>query len=205
MSFRFNTAGARKFGDYTADNIGAPFAIVLDDEVVSAPTIQSHIPGGSGIITGNFTSKNLPTWPCCCVLVPCLPSSTSSKNAQSGQSWGKTALMRARLQRWSPLRGPVLHVRQLWLVWYLCEHRPDHQRGACCLVLLSLIGATLTLPGIAGIVLTVGMAVDANVLIFERIREELETAKGPRARLNWAMKRRLARFWMPTSPPSSLR
>ena len=55
VSFRFNTTGARKFGDYTAENIGSPFAIVLDDEVVSAPTIQSHIPGGSGIITGNFS------------------------------------------------------------------------------------------------------------------------------------------------------
>ena len=55
VNFRFNPAGARKFGDYTAENIGSPFAIVLDDEVISAPVIQSHIPGGSGIITGNFT------------------------------------------------------------------------------------------------------------------------------------------------------
>ncbi len=55
VNFRFNPTGARKFGDYTAENIGSPFAIVLDKEVISAPTIQSHIPGGSGIITGNFT------------------------------------------------------------------------------------------------------------------------------------------------------
>ena len=55
MSFRFNPTGARKFGEYTAENIGNPFAIVLDSEVISAPVIQSHIPGGSGIITGNFT------------------------------------------------------------------------------------------------------------------------------------------------------
>ena len=55
VNFRFNPSGARKFGDYTAENIGNPFAIVLDNEVISAPTIQSHIPGGSGIITGSFT------------------------------------------------------------------------------------------------------------------------------------------------------
>ena len=55
VNFRFNASGARAFGDYTAENIGEPFAIVLDDEVISAPTIQSHIAGGSGIITGNFT------------------------------------------------------------------------------------------------------------------------------------------------------
>ena len=55
VNFRFNPTGARKFGDYTAENIGSPFAIVLDNEVISAPVIQSHIPGGSGIITGQFS------------------------------------------------------------------------------------------------------------------------------------------------------
>ena len=63
VNFRFNPTGARKFGDYTAENIGSPFAIVLDKEVISAPVIQSHIPGGSGIITGNFTvRRRVQTW-----------------------------------------------------------------------------------------------------------------------------------------------
>ena len=72
VTFRFNTSGARKFGDYTAENIGIPFAIVLDDEVVSAPTIQSHIPGGSGIITGNFSVEESPRLRFCCAQGPCL-------------------------------------------------------------------------------------------------------------------------------------
>ena len=72
VSFRFDPTGARKFGDYTADNIGSPFAIVLDNEVISAPVIQSHIPGGSGIITGNFTvEESTQSGGACCARAPC--------------------------------------------------------------------------------------------------------------------------------------
>ena len=74
VSFRFNPTGARKFGDYTAENIGSPFAIALDGEVISAPVIQNHIPGGQGSSQGAFRSRKVRIWPFCCVQGPCLPS-----------------------------------------------------------------------------------------------------------------------------------
>ena len=147
VSFRFDTTGARKFGTYTAENIGAPFAIVLDNKVISAPTIQSAIPGGSGIITGNFT----------------------------------VAFIAVLFFMWASygLFGFFANIALIINVGMIFG-------------LLSLIGATLTLPGIAGIVLTVGMAVDANVLIFERIREELKTAKGPARAISLGYERALS-------------
>ncbi len=179
VSFRFNTSGARKFGDYTRDNIGAPFAIVLDDEVISAPVIQSHIPGGSGIITGNFTveeSTNLAVL----LRAGALPAglefleerTIGPELGQDSIDAGKTATIVAFVAVLSfmalsyGLFGVFANIALIINVGLIFG-------------LLSLIGATLTLPGIAGIVLTVGMAVDANVLIFERIREELKSARGP--------------------------
>ncbi len=179
VSFRFNTAGARKFGDYTAENIGSPFAIVLDDEVISAPTIQSHIAGGSGIITGRFTIEES-TRLAVLLRAGALPASLeflteSTVGPQLGQDSidaGKVATM-------------VAFAAVLFFMWISYGLFGVFANIALVINvgllfgLLSMIGATLTLPGIAGIVLTVGMAVDANVLIFERIREELKTAKGP--------------------------
>ena len=179
MNFRFNTSGARKFGDYTAENIGSPFAIVLDDEVVSAPTIQSHIPGGSGIITGNFTveeSTNLAVL----LRAGALPAelvfleerTIGPELGQDSIDAGKvaTAVAFAAVLAFMVLSYGLFGVfANIALIINICM----------IFGMLSLIGGTLTLPGIAGIVLTVGMAVDANVLIFERIREELKTSKGP--------------------------
>jgi len=179
VSFRFNTTGARKFGDYTAENIGSPFAIVLDDEVVSAPTIQSHIPGGSGIITGNFDVEES-TRLSVLLRAGALPAqldfleerTIGPELGQDSIDAGQTATMVAF--------GIVLFF--MWASYGLFGIFANIALIINVLLLfglLSLIGATLTLPGIAGIVLTVGMAVDANVLIFERIREEARTAKGP--------------------------
>ena len=179
VNFRFNTSGARKFGDYTAENIGSPFAIVLDDEVVSAPTIQSHIPGGSGIITGNFTveeSTNLAVL----LRAGALPAelvfleerTIGPELGQDSIDAGKvaTAVAFAAVLAFMVLSYGLFGVfANIALIINICM----------IFGMLSLIGGTLTLPGIAGIVLTVGMAVDANVLIFERIREELKTSKGP--------------------------
>ena len=179
VSFRFNPTGARKFGDYTAENIGSPFAIVLDDEVISAPTIQSHIPGGSGIITGNFDierSTNLAVL----LRAGALPAElTFLEERTIGPELGQDSIDAGRIACLVAFGAVLVFMGLSYGLFGLFANIALIINVALIFGLLSAIGATLTLPGIAGIVLTIGMAVDANVLIFERIREELKTAKGP--------------------------
>lgn len=179
VNFRFNTSGARKFGDYTAENIGAPFAIVLDDEVISAPTIQSHIPGGSGIITGNFDveeSTNLAVL----LRAGALPAGLDFLEERTiGPELGQDSIDAGKVATIVAFVGVLFFMFVSYGLFGIFANIALIVNVGLLFGLLSLIGATLTLPGIAGIVLTVGMAVDANVLIFERIREELKTAKGP--------------------------
>ncbi|WP_372572998.1 protein translocase subunit SecD [Ruegeria jejuensis] len=179
VNFRFNTTGARKFGDYTLDNIGAPFAIVLDDEVISAPVIQSHIPGGSGIITGNFTveeSTNLAVL----LRAGALPAGLEFLEERTiGPELGQDSIDAGKVATMVAFAAVLVFMALSYGLFGLFANVALIINIGLIFGLLSLIGATLTLPGIAGIVLTVGMAVDANVLIFERIREELKTAKGP--------------------------
>jgi preprotein translocase subunit SecD len=179
VSFRFNPTGARKFGDYTADNIGNPFAIVLDGEVISAPVIQSHIPGGSGIITGNFTVEQS-TQLAVLLRAGALPAGLEFLEERTvGPELGADSIEAGKIA--------CIVAFVLVLAYMLASYRIFGLFANIALIvnvglifgLLSLIGATLTLPGIAGIVLTIGMAVDANVLVFERIKEEMKTAKGP--------------------------
>lgn len=179
VSFRFNTSGARKFGDYTAENIGSPFAIVLDDEVVSAPTIQSHIPGGSGIITGNFNVEDS-TRLAVLLRAGALPAKLDFLEERTiGPELGQDSIDAGKVATVVAFASVLFFMWASYGLFGLFANVALIINVALLFGLLSLIGATLTLPGIAGIVLTVGMAVDANVLIFERIREELETAKGP--------------------------
>ncbi|MTI03653.1 MULTISPECIES: protein translocase subunit SecD [Alphaproteobacteria] len=179
VSFRFNTSGARKFGDYTLENIGAPFAIVLDDEVISAPVIQSHIPGGSGIITGNFTveeSTNLAVL----LRAGALPAGLEFLEERTiGPELGQDSIDAGKVATIVAFVAVLVFMALSYGLFGLFANVALIINVGLIFGLLSLIGATLTLPGIAGIVLTVGMAVDANVLIFERIREELKSAKGP--------------------------
>ena len=179
VSFRFNPTGARKFGTYTAENIGSPFAIVLDGEVISAPVIQSHIPGGSGIITGSFTieeSTNLAVL----LRAGALPAElTFLEERTVGPELGADSIEAGKIA--------CIVAFALVLMFMFLSYGTFGVFANIALIinvglifgLLSMIGATLTLPGIAGIVLTIGMAVDANVLVFERIREEIKSAKGP--------------------------
>ena len=179
VSFRFNPEGARKFGDYTAENIGNPFAIVLDDEVISAPVIQSHISGGSGIITGRFTveeSTNLAVL----LRAGALPAGLEFLEQRTiGPELGADSIEAGKIA--------CIVAFAMVLVFMFLSYGTFGVFANIALIvnvglifgLLSAIGATLTLPGIAGIVLTIGMAVDANVLVFERIKEEMKTAKGP--------------------------
>ena len=179
VNFRFNPAGARKFGDYTAENIGNPFAIVLDDEVISAPVIQAHISGGSGIITGRFTveeSTNLAVL----LRAGALPAGlTFLEERTIGPELGQDSIEAGRVATVVAFAAVLVFMTLSYGLFGIFANVALILNIALIFGLLSLIGATLTLPGIAGIVLTVGMAVDANVLVFERIREELKTAKGP--------------------------
>ncbi|PWK61012.1 protein translocase subunit SecD [Roseicyclus mahoneyensis] len=179
VTFRFNPRGARDFGAYTTANIGAPFAIVLDDEVISAPIIRSAITGGSGQITGNFTVAES-TELSILLRAGALPAEMVFLEERTiGPELGADSIAAGETA--------ALVAFSAVLVFMVLSYGLFGVFASIALILnvglifgvLSLIGATLTLPGIAGIVLTIGMAVDANVLVFERIREELKTAKGP--------------------------
>ena len=179
VSFKFNVGGARKFGEYTAANVGKPFAIVLDGKVISAPRINEAIPGGSGIITGNFTveeSTNLAVL----LRAGALPAKMDFLEERTiGPELGADSIQAGKV---ASIVGFVAVMAFMalsygWFGWI--ANLALILNVAMLIGLLSAIGATLTLPGIAGIVLTIGMAVDANVLIYERIREETRAGRGP--------------------------
>jgi preprotein translocase subunit SecD len=179
VSFRFNATGGRKFGVYTAENIGSPFAIVLDNEVISAPVIQSYISGGSGIITGNFDvagSTDLAVL----LRAGALPAGMDFLEERTiGPELGQDSIDAGKVATVIAFTAVLVFMVLSYGLFGLFADVALILNVALIFGLLSVIGATLTLPGIAGIVLTIGMAVDANVLIFERIREELKTSKGP--------------------------
>ncbi len=173
VSFRFDTTGARLFGDYTAANIGAPFAIVLDGKVISAPVIQSHIPGGSGIITGNFSIEES-TRLAVLLRAGALPAEMSFLEERTiGPELGADSIAAGKIAAMVAGAVVVLYMLASYGLFGLFANIALVFNMALIFAALSAIGGTLTLPGIAGIVLTIGMAVDANVLVFERIREEL--------------------------------
>ncbi|WP_341213871.1 protein translocase subunit SecD [uncultured Limimaricola sp.] len=179
VNFRFNPTGARAFGDYTAENIGSPFAIVLDEEVISAPVIQSHIPGGSGIITGNFTVEES-TQLAVLLRAGALPAGlTFLEERTIGPELGADSIEAGKLAAIVGALGVVVFMIASYGLFGVFATVALTFNMVLIFAVLSILGATLTLPGIAGIVLTVGMAVDANVLVYERIREELKTARGP--------------------------
>lgn len=179
VSFRFNAGGARAFGDYTAAHIGEPFAIVLDDEVISAPTIQSHIAGGSGIITGNFTLEES-TQLAVLLRAGALPAKMNFLEQRTiGPELGQDSIDAGRIAAVIGIVAVGLFMLAVYGLFGLFANIALVINMALIFGVLSSIGGTLTLPGIAGIVLTIGMAVDANVLVYERIREELRVQKGP--------------------------
>jgi preprotein translocase subunit SecD len=177
ISFVFGNAGAKAFAKVTTENVGKPFAIVLDGKILSAPRINEPIIGGSGIISGRFTvssAKELAVL----LRAGALPASIEVLEERSvGPSLGADSIESGKN---ATMIGMLLVV----FFMFISYGRFGIYANIALLVnvalvtsALVLIGATLTLPGIAGIVLTMGMAVDANVLIFERIREELRKEK----------------------------
>jgi preprotein translocase subunit SecD len=179
VSFRFDATGGRKFGVYTAENIGSPFAIVLDNEVISAPVIQSHISGGSGIITGRFSVEQS-TDLAVLLRAGALPAGmTFLEERTIGPELGQDSIDAGKIATVIAFGAVLVFMVLSYGLFGLFADIALILNVALIFGLLSMIGATLTLPGIAGIVLTIGMAVDANVLVFERIREELKSSKGP--------------------------
>jgi preprotein translocase subunit SecD len=172
VNFRFNIRGAQRFGQVTTENVGRPLAIVLDNEVISAPRILSPITGGSGQISGRFTVQQANDL-AVLLRAGALPAKlTIVEERTVGPGLGQDSIEAGQA---ALLIGTVLVAAFMIAVYGLL--------GAIAVLavfinvgmifgVLSVLGATLTLPGIAGILLTIGMAVDSNVLIYERIREE---------------------------------
>ncbi|PID37360.1 MAG: protein translocase subunit SecDF [Rhodobacterales bacterium] len=179
VNFRFGPSGARAFGDYTAENVGSPFAIVLDEEVISAPTIREAIRGGSGIISGNFTIEES-TELAVLLRAGALPAEmTFLEERTIGPELGQDSIDAGKIASIVAFVGVLIFMLISYGGFGMMANVALILNVAMIFGLLSAIGATLTLPGIAGIVLTIGMAVDANVLIFERIREEIRAGRGP--------------------------
>ena len=179
VSFRFNSIGARKFGDITAQNVGRLLAIVLDGKVISAPNIREPIPGGSGIITGQFTTQEVQDL-ALLLRAGALPAPLNILEERTvGPGLGQDSIDSGRI---ASIIGIVLVTIFMVVVYGRFGIMADFAlilNLVLIVAVLSLLQATLTLPGIAGIVLTIGMAVDANVLIFERIREEVNNGRTP--------------------------
>ena len=189
VSLQFNPTGGRRFGDATSQNVGQLFAIILDDKIISAPRIQTAILGGTGQITGNFTAQSagdlatlLRAGALPAPLVILEERSVGPGLGADSVAAGKTASVLAFI---------------LVLIFMLAAYGMFGLAADLALLInmmllaagLSALQANLTLPGIAGIILTVGMAVDANVLIFERIREENALGKTPFASVDAGYKR----------------
>ena len=179
VTFRLNTRGAKRFGILTQRNVGQPFAIVLDNKVMSAPVIREPILGGTGQISGNFSVTE--TNDLAIVLRSgALPAKLVIVEERSvGPSLGADSVAAGRVAAMIGLTGVVLFIIASYGLFGIFANIALLVNIALIFGVLSFIGATLTLPGIAGIVLTIGMAVDANVLIFERIREEIRQGRSP--------------------------
>jgi len=191
VSFTLNATGAKRFGRVTGANIGRPFAIILDGKVVSAPTIQSQI-FGSGQITGAFTVAE--TNELALILrAGALPAPLIVMEERSiGPGLGADSVAAGEIAALVGLVLVVVYMIASYGFFGLLADIALAVNVVLILGALSAIQATLTLPGIAGIVLTMGMAVDANVLVFERIREELRRGRGVMAAIEGGYRRAIS-------------
>ena len=172
VSFRFDTTGAQKFGKATSENVGKRFAVILDGVVITAPVINSAITGGSGIITGNFTSQEAADL-AVLLRAGALPAPLEIIEERSvGASLGSDSIDAGKIASIIGMIFVCIFMILIYGIFGILASISLIINLFIIIALLGIIGATLTLPGIAGIVLTIGIAVDANVLIFERIKEE---------------------------------
>ncbi len=191
VSFRFDAAGGQIFGRVTSENVNRRFAIVLDNEVVSAPRIQSAILGGSGIITGRFTVQE--TVDLALVLrAGALPAPlTILEERTVGPGLGADSIEAGAKASIVGFIAVVLFMIVSYGLFGIMASVALIFNLTLIVSLLAVLGATLTLPGIAGVVLTIGMAVDANVLILERIKEETRNGRSPIAAIDAGYRRAL--------------
>jgi preprotein translocase subunit SecD len=192
VSFRFNTAGSRKFAQATTENVGQPFAIVLDNEVISAPVIREPITGGSGQISGNFTVQSANDL-AILLRAGALPAPlTVIEERTVGPGLGQDSIEKGELAAYVGSIMVIVFMLLTYRLFGVFANIAVAINVAMIFGLLSLLNATLTLPGIAGIVLTVGIAVDSNVLIYERIREELRGGRTAISAIDAGFKRALS-------------
>jgi len=179
VNFEFDTIGAKKFAKVTTENVGDRFAIILDGQVISAPSINEPIPGGRGYIRGSFTADSAHEL-ALLLRAGALPAPLSLEEERTvGAELGADSIAAGKI---ASVMGLVLIVVALIAVYGLFGIFANIAlvfNFVLLIATMSLLQATLTLPGIAGMVLTLGMAVDANVLIHERIREEIRSGRGP--------------------------
>ena len=179
VSFRFDTAGGRKFGQITQEHTGELFAIVLDGKVISAPRINEPILGGSGIISGNFTVESA-TELAVLLRAGALPAPLTVVEERSvGPDLGADSIRAGAIASVVSLALVIGFMLVYYGIFGLFAILALVVNLILVLAIMALLGATLTLPGIAGVVLTIGQAVDSNVLIYERIREEFRNGKTP--------------------------
>ncbi len=191
VNFRLSTSGARVFGDVTAKNVGRPFAIVLDNKVISAPVIQTPILGGSGQISGHFTVQTANDL-AILLRAGSLPAKLNIVEERTvGPGLGADSIRAGKI---AAIIGTVFVAVFMFATYGffgLIANLAVLVNVSIIFAVLSILGATLTLPGIAGIVLTVGMAVDSNVLIYERIREEFRNGRSAIASIDVGFQRAL--------------
>jgi preprotein translocase subunit SecD len=192
VTFRFNTVGSRKFAQATTENVGQPFAIVLDNEVISAPVIREPITGGSGQISGNFTVQSANDL-AILLRAGALPAPlTVIEERTVGPGLGQDSIEKGELAAYVGSIMVIVFMLLTYRLFGVFANIAVTINVAMIFGLLSLLSATLTLPGIAGIVLTVGIAVDSNVLIYERIREELRGGRNAISAIDAGFKRALS-------------
>jgi len=192
VNFRFDNVGARQFGDVTKEHVDHLFAIVLDNEVISAPRIISPILGGSGQITGSGTAKEANDL-AIVLRAGALPAPLKPLEERSvGAELGKDSIDAGRKAALAGLALVALFMVLRYGLFGIFADIALTLNVVLLLACLTAFGATLTLPGIAGIVLTMGMAVDANVLIYERIREEQRNGRTMLASIDTGFRRAMA-------------
>ncbi len=192
VTFRFNSNGARRFAQATQENVGRPFAIVLDNEVISAPVIREPILGGSGQISGSFTVESANRL-AILLRAGALPAPlTIIEERTVGPGLGQDSIDKGMRAAWIGSLLVIIFMFATYGLFGLFANIAVAINVAMIFGILSLLNATLTLPGIAGIVLTVGIAVDSNVLIYERIREEVRAGRSPLNAIEAGFKRALA-------------
>ncbi|HWD50420.1 MAG TPA: protein translocase subunit SecD, partial [Rhizomicrobium sp.] len=192
VTFRFDSVGARQFGNTTKDNVNRRFAIVLDKKIIEAPVIREAILGGSGEISGNFTIQSANDL-AVLLRAGALPAPLKPLEQRTvGAELGADSVIAGK---YSSIGGLILVGIFMIMRYGLFGVFADVALTLNVVLLfaaLTLFGATLTLPGIAGIVLTMGMAVDANVLIYERIREEQRNGRTIIASIDAGFRRAMA-------------